>query len=303
MADQGSRFIVDLGEVKLPPVVEKQVEVEIQAVVLRALAQINVGSQRSEQTRVVRTIWDQFPGQTLGLWPGYPTTPPDILGSGGEGPLVVEDHTTIMKAIMEHPLQVIRALPTQFKSKTPARPSGREVLQAALQVTQIDNYVKARIRAVLDVLPQIEDGQAALPQAAKKAVDDLRKQLANKSVGDQCRLLRDTGLRSRYRDHGGVSEGMEVAARMLEDGEDSIYSPDHSFYKLLEAGQESRTTARDAISDIGSFDTIGATAGGAIGSAAGGVGAGPGAVAGGLGASAGAAIGHAAVAIWDAIFD
>jgi hypothetical protein len=219
--------------------------------------------------------------------------------------LVVEDHTIIMKAIMEHPLQVIRYLPSKYKSKDgPPRPSGTEVLQAALQVNEIDNYVKARMRAVLDLLPQIEEAQAALPQSLKQSVDDLQQQLANKTVEEQRRLLRDAGFRSRYRRDGGVAEGMEVAARILEDGQDSIYSPEHSFYNLLEEGQGlSRAAARDAISDIGTFDTIGATAGGAIGSAAGGVGAGPGAVAGGAGASVGAAIGHAAVAIWDAIFD
>ena len=299
----GSRFIVDLGDVKLPPIVERQVEAKIQAIVLRALADSSVGGQRAKQDRIPVSIWDTFPGQTLGLWPGYPNNPPDIFGTGGEGPLVVEDHTIIMKAVMEHPLQVIRHLPSEYKSQDGPRPSGREVLQAALQVDEIDNYVKARMRAVLDLLPQIEEARAALPQSVKRSVDDLEQQLTNKPVEEQRRLLRDAGLRSRYREHGGVAEGMEVAARILEDGQDSIYSPEHSFYNLLEEGQgSSRTAARDAISDIGTFDTIGATAGGAIGSAAGGVGAGPGAVAGGAGASVGAAIGHAVVAIWDAIF-
>jgi hypothetical protein len=288
----GSRFIVDLGDVKLPPVVEKQVEAEIQSVVLRALAQSNVDSQQqAAQDRIARSIWDKFPGQTLGLWPGYPNNPPDIFGSGGGGPLVVEDHTIIMKAIMEHPLQVIRYLPDQYKSKTGPRPSGKEVLQAALQVDQIDNYVKARIRAVLDLLPQIEEGQAALPQSLKQSMDDLRQQLANKTVGEQRRLLRDAGLRSRYREYGGVAEGMEVAARIMEDGQDSIYSPDHSFYKLLQEGQgSSRAAARDALSDIGSMDTIGATVGGATGSLGGGIGAAPGAVIGGTVGSAGEAV-------------
>ncbi len=300
----GSRFVVDLGDVKLPPLVEKKVEVEIQSVALRALAENSASGQRAGQPTVIPSIWDKFPGQTLGLWPGYPDNPPDIIfGSGGGGPLVVNDHTIIMRAIMEHPIQVIRYLPSQYKSKTGPRPSGTEVLQAALQVNQIDSYTKARIRAVLDILPQIEEGHAALPQSVKESVDNLRQQLANKTLGEQRGMLRDAGLRSRYREHRGITEGMEIAARFLEDGQDSIYSPDHSFYKLLGEGQGlSRAAARDVISDIGSFDTIGATAGGAIGSAAGGIGAAPGAVAAGAGASVGAAVGHALVAIWDAIF-
>ena len=133
-------------------------------------------------------------------------------------------------------------------------------------------------------------------------MDNLRQQLSNKPIAEKRSILRDTALRSRYRDDQ-VVEGMEVAAQILEDGQNSIYSPDHSFYKLLDDGQgSSRMAKRDALSDISSFDTIGATVGGAVGSAAGGVGAGPGAVAGGTGASVGAAIGIAAAKIWDAIF-
>src|SRR5687768_9341274 len=54
----GSRFIVDLGAVKLAPIMERQVEAEIQAVVLRALADSNVGSRQPAQDSVLRAIWD-----------------------------------------------------------------------------------------------------------------------------------------------------------------------------------------------------------------------------------------------------
>jgi hypothetical protein len=294
MANEGSRFIVDLGDFKLPPLVEKQVEAEIRATVLRALAENGFGGDpRVPQARISSPIWDQFPGQTLGLWPGWPQDkPPVIFGSGGVGPLTVGDHTLIMRAIMEHPMQLLRYLPSKYKSKNGGRPSGGEVLQAALQVEQIDDYTKGRIRRVLEVLPEIEARQASLPEPAKRTVDDLHQQLANKTTEEQRSLLRDAGARSRQR-QDGLADGMEVAARMLEDGADSIYTPEFSFYKLLQEGQAaSRAVARDAISDIGSMDTIGATAGGAVGSVAGGVGAGPGAVAGGVGASAGAAAVH-----------
>jgi hypothetical protein len=292
----GSRFLVDLGEIKLPRLVEKQVEAEIKSAVLRGLAASDFGANQRDR----QDIWDQFPGRTLGLWIGDPDKPPFISGSGGFTPLTVEDHTLIMRAIMEHPLPLLRYLPAKYKSKTGRRPSGEEVLQAALQVEQIDDYVKDRIRAVLDLWPKIEEAQANLPESVKRVVEDLRQQLANKTVEEQRSVLRDRARRSGHREDG-LADGMEVAARMLEDGQDSIYSPDYSFYKLLQEGKgSSRAAARDAISDIGSFDTIGATAGGAIGSVAGlGVGAGPGAVAGGVGASVGAAAGHLIVWIFD----
>lgn len=269
----GSRFIVDLGDFKLPPLVEKQVEAEIRATVLRALAEHGFGGDpRVPQARVASPLWDQFPGQTLGLWPGWPQgQPPVIFGSGGiAGPLTVKDHTLIMRAIMENPFELLRHIPSKYRSKNGGRPSGTEVLQAALQIEQIEDYTKARIRMVLEGLPELEARQASLPEPAKRAVDDLRQQLANKTITEKLSLLRDAGVRSRQRGDG-LADGMEVAARILEDGQDSIYSPDHSFYKLLQKGQGmSRTAARDAVSDISSGDTIGATAGGGGGLVAGG---------------------------------
>jgi hypothetical protein len=197
---------------------------------------------------------------------------------------------------MEHPMQVLRYLPNKYKSTNGGRPSGTEVLQAALQVEQIDDYTKAKIRAVLDLLPKLEEAQAAAPQSVKQAVDGLRQQLTNLSVEEQRSLLRDAGTRSRVREEGLI-EGMEVAARMLEDGRDSIYSADHSFHKMLrEERLSAKASAGDTVSVVSSADTIGATVGGAVGTAAAGVGAGPGAVAGGAAASAGAVIG--AVLAW-----
>jgi hypothetical protein len=283
--EEGSHFIVDLGKIKLPRLVEKQVEAEIQAAVLHALAESDFSG--SQHARIPNQIRDLFPGQTLGLWIGDPNKPPSISGNGGSTSLTVSDHTVIIRAIMEHPFAVLRHLPAKYRSKTGGRPSGEEVLRAALQI-DINEYVKNLIRTVLDLWPKIEEAQAALPASRKRVVEELRQQLANKTPEEQRNVLRDADLRSRHREDG-LAEGMEVAAQMLEDGRDSIYSPDHSFYKLLQDGQAAiRTAARDALSDIGSADTVGATAGGAVGSVAAGVGAGPGAVAGGTVASAGA---------------
>ena len=231
MADDGgsgSRFIVDLGEIRFPSLLETRVDAEIKAVVLRALAENASSSQRLPQL----SIWDEFPGQTLGLWTGDPNNPPIILGSGASPPLTVRDHTLIMKAIMENPAQVLRYLPGKYKSKG-GNPPGKEVLQAALQVEQIESDVKDRIRAVLEILPKVEEAQANAPVAFKQAVDGLRQQLTNKTVGERLDLLRDARLRNTLRDDG-LADGMEFAAQILEDGQSSIYSPDHGFYKLIE---------------------------------------------------------------------
>lgn len=272
----GSRFVVDLGDIKLPPALEKRVEAEIQASVLRALAENSLGaSQRGQKGRIptiwdIPDFWDKFPGGLAGLWIGDQYKPPTILrssSSGGLHTLTVQDHTLIMDAVMAHPLEVFRNLPKRYKSRAGGSPSATEMLEAALQVEQIDDYTKSRMQIVLEVLPQFEEAQASAPVSVKRSLDDLRDQLAGKSIEEQRRLFRDSGLRSRYRDDG-IAEGMEIAARMLEDGAASIYSLNHRFYELLQSGQgpsSAHAAARDALSDIGSADTVGATAGGAAG--------------------------------------
>lgn len=285
----GSRFIVDLGDVKLPALVEKQVEAEIQAVVLRALAENTTSSQPQARQS---SIWDKFPGQTLGLWPGWPEgLPPGFPGTTEGQPLTPKDHTLIMKAILDHPFQVFKHLPENNKVKG-SNPSGKVVLQAALEVEEIDRQTKERIRMALDLLPQLEEAQAAAPGRLKDALESLRQNLANKSTTEKLRVLRDQGHRSRFREAGGLEEGMDVAARILEDGQNSIYSSDHSFYRLLQGGAtQARANERDAIDNIKDSDAMGAAIGGGIGTVAGGLGAAPAAAASAAGASAGVAIG------------
>ena len=66
----GTRFIVDLGSLKLPEMMERQLESEIRAIVLKALAAPEVTSVR----RLDPSIFGKFPNRTLGLWidPDHP---------------------------------------------------------------------------------------------------------------------------------------------------------------------------------------------------------------------------------------
>src|SRR6266536_788212 len=72
----------------------------------------------------------------LGVGPATAaTTPPDP-------PLSKEDHTRIVYVIVANAAQVRRKVEVQ-------RPTGIEVLMAALKVEAIDSYTKARIETVL----------------------------------------------------------------------------------------------------------------------------------------------------------
>lgn len=280
MAQQGSRFTVDLGSVQLPGLVEKQVETEIRDVVLRALARV----EPRYSSTLRRSMFDQFPGRTLGLW-----LDPDF-DPWGDGAPSVEDHTLIIESVMRHPFQILRALGYRPGDQ---KPSGSEVLDAALRVDQVDEYTKTRIKTVLEVLPAVQEAQASLPRTAARELDELGRRLREQPIEDQIRSLREQDLQAEFK-RDGFAAGMEIAARLLEHGAGSIYSPDFGFYNIIGDGQ-SATAKKDAVDTIKDADYLGGVAGGAVG-ATGVVTIPAGAAAGAAGASAGAAI--AAVIDW-----
>lgn len=278
----GSRFVVDLGSVKLPAIAEKQVETRIRAVVLQALAENDFGAQ----ARLSRSIFDLFPGRTLGLW-----LDPDAQIPWSAGPLQPEDHTLIVAQVMTHPFHVLRALGV---SKGDPAPSGREVLEAALDVDEIDPFAKERIRIVLDVLAEIEPVTAKPTREMKRNVACVEDLLAGLSIAEQVRTLRDPAARTRSSTGPGpdpdwLREILDWILRMLEDGAGTIYSADFGFYKIVQSGH---AVAYDAVGTIKDADALGATGGGFAGTIIPGVGTAAGAAAGGAGASAGAAIGE-----------
>ncbi len=283
----GSRFAVDLGGLKLPSVIEKRVEAEIQAAVLRALAETDLGGRSRLEDLIVGRFPDGTAGMIINVEGEGAWLPWKLPGKPLRETLTAEDHTLIVRAIMEHPFEVIQYM---NKAERTSDPSPTAVLEAALQVEQIDSYTKDRIRTVLEILPRLEDARKNAPAELQGSLDELRGRLARRPIDEQIRSLRS--LKTNYRERDGLAEGMEFAAQILEDGRTTIYSPEFSFYRMLREGKRARAE-RKPIEDIKDADTLGAVAGGGVGVFVGGIGAGPGAAAGGAGASAGAAIAHA----------
>lgn len=281
----GSRFAVDLGEVKLPEVIERRVEAEIQAAALRGLLDADVSGARKFDAGLIK----KFPGGVAGFIWGDGTGMP-WPGSGGVPPLSPSDHTVIIRAVMDNSFAVLKHLDNPRDRK----PDGGEVLRAALKVGGIADWVKDVISAVLKVLDQMESQRGNEPAGARRAVDDLRGRLAGLPLDRKIELLR--GERGRYRSQEGMAEGMEVAAAILEDGASTIYSAEFPFNRMLTEGRGTRKPSLGATADA---DGVGGVIGGVWGSLAGGVGAGPGAVVGGASASAGQVISD----VIDWIFD
>ena len=279
----GSRFVVDLGGVKLDAIVEKQVETRIRDVVLEALAR-NGGAVA---TRLPRSLFDRFPGRTLGLW-----LDPDARIPWGDGPLQPADHTLIVSQVMTYPFQVLRSLGV---GKGDPPPTGRQVLEATLDVEEVDPYAKERIAKVLGVLDEIEPVMSAPSREMKRHVGHVRDLLAGRTLTDQIRVLRDpAALTSSSKGPGPdpdwLREILQWIVTMLEDGAATIYSADFGLHRTLRSG-DAVARERDTVDTIKDADAIGATGGGFAGTIIPGVGTAAGAAAGGAGASAGAAIG------------
>ena len=285
----GSRFAVDLGDLKLSSLDEKQIGTEIQAILLRKVAEMDSGGRSR-----AANFQDRFPNGTMGFWNppnGEPGGPPHFpfpwsTPSQPQRALTPEDHTTVMRAIMEHPFEVIHYM--DKRDRTP-NPSGVAVLEAARQVENIGPHVKTLIDMILELLKSLETTRSRAPAELQRSLDDLRGRLTGRPIDEQISMLRS--LRSSYRGQDGIAEGMEVAARILEDGRSSIYSPDHSFYRMLQEGR-TRSARAGAVSNIKDADALGAAFGGGVGVLVGGIGAAPGAAGSSAAASAGTAIGE-----------
>ena len=87
-------------------------------------------------------------------------------------------------------------------------------------------------------------------------------------------------------------EALDVVARILEDGIDTIYNPADSFYQQLREGPRAVAKESDAdVEDVANTDAVGGAIGAGVGSVLPGVGTAAGGVAVAAGASVGAIVG------------
>ena len=198
----------------------------------------------------------------------------------------------IVKEIMTYALQILQVLGV---GKGDPKPSGIEVLEAALELDEIDPYVKERIRMALKILrqlegPQFKEIQSKAKAERRKVLATVEEAISGQSLPEQVRRLRVTA-RDKLSRRILSAQVLEQVADILEDGAGTIYSPDFSFYRTLRSGVSAKK--KDAVDTIKDADAIGATAGGFVGTLIEpGGGTAACAAAGGAGASAGAAIGE-----------
>lgn len=182
--------------------------------------------------------------------------------SGGQAPLTVQDHTAVMKAVMEN----YTALTKKLGKK---RPSGVEVLNALLQVRGVDARTKASIRNALAVLPMIEKTRKKMPAVTKAAVNEVAQQLDNaRTMPEMIKNLKAvkksrTALKKSLAaaPDDGLLTGVDLAIGILEDGRATIYSPE----MLQTISRTNGATQAAAKNTVGTEDAKGAVAGAVTG--------------------------------------
>ncbi|ODU05265.1 MAG: hypothetical protein ABS81_08105 [Pseudonocardia sp. SCN 72-86] len=140
------------------------------------------------------------------------------------------DHTALISAVLDHPFHIIRHLDMHPGD----RPTPHDILAAALQVRSFDTATKARLRAARDAYAKHGDTRNSALFATRTA--KISTLLDDTETIEEMIAVFDQLLTTDDPDHGYMV-GLEAARAVLIDGKDSIYSPAHPFYELVDPMQ------------------------------------------------------------------
>jgi len=113
-----------------------------------------------------------------------------------------------------------------------ATPTVEELLNAALEVEEIDSDTKKSIENILDLLPVLEDWLAEIPTETLQAIDVIMGNITElHTVGAATDALQSLINSHEYDDHDYLLEALEFGIELLEAGEDTIYNPAWSPYQ------------------------------------------------------------------------
>lgn len=283
---EGTRFVVDFGDIPVPALMAAELEGEFQRLALSVLARTDFrGGVRIGRlpTGLYGYVFD----------PGGQPFPDD---DGAQ--LSVQDHTAIVATLLQRPLPVVRAVAGQGRQtdKKRTKPSWEAVLQAILELLGPPASTRRAIETTLRT-GKVLAGVTPDPKA-QAALDGVNRQIDRAGgLDDLLGALR----RMQREDDGavdGLGVGLRVAQEILEDGRDTIYSPEFGFYPEL----GDPTVAYS----VGKEDVKGAVGGGVVGAGVGagaaGVGAVGGAVTGAVTGAVGASLSEAVGELLDWLF-
>ncbi len=194
--------------------------------------------------------------------------------------ITVKNHTTVMMDLMDNVVAVFKQL-EELRTFVVRRkaPQSEDVLKALIKTPTVSTSSKRIAMSWLKLLPKLQQAERGLPPDMKNLLAEIRKQIdSQKSYASILLFLSKLQQNAKVRKSPKVKKSVQVAATMLVDGLQTIYSSDNHFNAVF--AQE-----HNAIK-VAKADIIGAIGGGVAGSIFPGAGTTTGAAAIGIGASA-----------------
>jgi hypothetical protein len=111
-------------------------------------------------------------------------------------------------------------------------PTVEELLDALLDVDAISSSTKDKITIILDLLPELEDWLAEIPDETWQAIDVIMGNVTELHTVDATTdALQDAIDSGEYDDYEYLPEALEFGIELLEDGKDDLYNPGWSPYE------------------------------------------------------------------------
>lgn len=113
-----------------------------------------------------------------------------------------------------------------LKTAILATPTVEELLDALLDVDAISSSTKDKITIILDLLPQLEDWLAEIPDETWQAIDVIMGNVTEFDTAvATADALQDAIDSGEYDDYEYLPEALEFGIELLEDGKNDLYNP------------------------------------------------------------------------------
>lgn len=133
------------------------------------------------------------------------------------------DHSGTVGAILGNIDDMKTSLPVMTIMTTP---TVEELLNAALEVPAIGNSTKSRISIILDLLPELEEWLAEIPDETWQAIEEIMSDVEELgTVPATIDVLQEAIDSDQYDGYEWLPEALEFGIDLLDDGEDTIYNP------------------------------------------------------------------------------
>ena len=146
---------------------------------------------------------------------------------------LAEDHTRILQAVMDNMMLILPHINLRDIIIKNRKPSGAEVLKAASLVRSIDRTIRRDMLQIAEILPEIEQAVRKLPESELAVIKEFDRAVDKaESIEDILLVIRDAHMKCG-KEQQYLRMGLDTAARFVWNGIDTIYSPNHEFYRLV----------------------------------------------------------------------